>query len=237
MPTKLPFQLLKPEKGIYHIVYPNQRDLAHSMMRLQEYYEGASDDVRGHYLSLEEFLHHFTDEDGKFEYTSIWSGFNVPGHIVEQWWGEVRAHGELTEREKKLKRLLQTNLRRDKPHRWYLIATAGDINSDTVLHEVAHGLFYLNETYRASCTKLIDSIPKSNRKRIGKALIDMGYTEIVVPDEIQAYLGTSDIDYLRDKIDLTDDEVPFVELFKNNLFEILGKEAVYTDVPPDHPVP
>lgn len=185
------FEIMMPEPGIYHMVFDHQRDLAQSMMRLQEHYEGASDLIRGRYFTLEQFLHHFTDEDGIFAYTHVWSGFNVPGHVVTAWEELFRANDGLTSKEQRMMQALH-EARSDPDRRWYLIATAGIKDTRTVNHEIAHARFYLDGAYQESCERLVYEIPKADRNKMARRLLKMGYTDSVITDEIQAYLSTSD---------------------------------------------
>lgn len=177
------------EPDTYQLVFKNQRDLAQSMMRLQEYYEGASDEIRGQYFTLEQFLHHFTDTNGQFNYTHTWSGFNVPGAVVERWYRLFRERDGLTHKEQQLMATL-IQARGGAHENWYLIA-ATDGARQTIKHELAHARYYLKEDYRTKCDELTAQLPSKDRKMMRQMLIKMGYADEVIPDEIQAYLATS----------------------------------------------
>ena len=192
------FTITEVEHRVYHVEFETQRDLAHTMMRLQEYYEGVDDNIRGNYFTLEEFYHHFTNEDGHFEYTKIWSGFNVPGHIVTEWFDLFSNRDRLTFKERQLFIELFQHVN-DTSKRWYLIATASTSTKhvDVVKHEVAHARYYLSNEYRNECDKLVEEIDATEREAMRSNLMQMGYTTHVIKDEIQAYLSTSKKPELR----------------------------------------
>lgn len=183
--------IVEIEPGVFYAQFDNQKDLGHCLMRLQEYYEGVSDDIRGKYFTLEEFLHHFTADDGVFDYTHTWRGFNVPGHVVEEWF-DLFANSDqgLTDKERQFtNRLLDAKKGSDK---WYLIATRkGSDELAVVNHEIAHARYYLDDLYFTNCNRLITEIPRAEFDHMCESLTKMGYTDKVLLDEVQAYLSTS----------------------------------------------
>jgi hypothetical protein len=196
--TKINFDIEVPETDTYHLRFDNQRDLAQSMMRLQEYYEGASELIRGKYFTLEQFMHHFTDADGDFQYTSIWAGFNVPGNVVDEWRDLFAARDGLTNKEQQIMQRLDQIKDPSKP--WYLIATSDQKDGATLRHEIAHARYHLSSTYRESCRSLIHRINKRDLARMHRWLIRMGYCEEVLDDETQAYLSTSSDAELKSRL-------------------------------------
>jgi hypothetical protein len=182
-------EITEPEANTYHLTFANQRDLAHSMMRLQEYYEGPDLSIQGQHFTLEQFLQAYTLPDGTFEYTNKWCGFNVPGEVVDGWYQLFTAAGPLLAKEQQMMDQLLER-RRDPNVRWYLIATGDDGDSVTIRHELAHARYYLHEDYRDACDRLVEQMAAEDRRRMAKILIRMGYAEHVVSDEIQAYIST-----------------------------------------------
>lgn len=185
------FTITELELNTFHVEFDNQRDLVHSMMRLQEFYEGVDDTIRGNYFTLEEFMHHFTTEQCEFKYAETWSGFNVPGATVDEWYRVFSSESAgLTEKETQLMKALFQ--RKQRQGLWYLIATARRKDSATIIkHELAHARYYLNESYRNACMVTIGLIDPFELEYMRKCLIDIGYVTHVVDDEIQAYLSTS----------------------------------------------
>lgn len=186
--TDIEIRVVKPEDGVYHLVFANQRDLAQSMMRLQEYYEGPSNEIRGQYFSLEQFLHHYTHDNGQFSYTDVWGGFNVPGDIADEWHEMFSIRG-LTHKEKQM---IDAAIKaRGAEKRWYLIATAEGGDGSTIDHEIAHARYYLRKDYREAVDDIIEDMHPQDRENMEVGLTSMGYCKEVLPDEIQAYLITS----------------------------------------------
>ena len=177
------------EPRIYHIGFSNQRDLWQSMMRLQEYYEGKSELLRGNYFTFEELMHVFTNENGEFLNADICYGFNIPGAVVIKWFDLFSTQsGGLTIKETQtFVALFQKLTNSSEP--WYLIATAKSNSKLIIKHEIAHGRFSINESYKDACLNLISEIEHSDMLRISLAMTAM-YNVDVVNDEIQAYLST-----------------------------------------------
>ena len=180
---------LKPH--IFYAQFETQRDLSHCLMRLQEYYEGPSEVIRGKYFTLEEFLHFHTLTNGTFDYTYNWTGYNVPGHIVKEWHELFSNSREgLTYKESQFIEQLQnlTNLH----DKWYLIAAEqGSEEQLVVKHEIAHARYYLDNDYFNAANKLLNEIPKDEYTSMFNSLKYMGYSDQFIADEIQAYLSTS----------------------------------------------
>lgn len=71
---------------------------------------------------------------------------------------------------------------------FYIIGTYGEKKS-SLNHELAHGLFYTNEDYRAEVLEVIHDIPEEFKKVITDFLESSGgYHYSVIIDEIHAYL-------------------------------------------------
>ncbi len=187
----LHFTIVEIEPHIFHIEFQTQRDLAQSLMRLQEFYEGVDDDIRGNYFTLEEFMHYFTKDDGIFDYTKVWSGFNIPGYIVEKWYDLFKKNDGLTNKEHQVMSKLFDVKKDTDP--WYIIAaTANDeFYQETIAHEKAHAYYHLSEPYREKCNELINEIGVNDYNQMHMRLNSIGYRNDVINDEIQAYLSTS----------------------------------------------
>jgi hypothetical protein len=217
------------QSNIYHIEFENQRELTHSMMRLQEFYEGVDETIRGNFFTMEEFLHHFTNEHGEFRYTEIWSGFNIPGQVVEKWFDLFQTGpGGLTEKERQV--MIALFQKKSNVSPWYLIANAKRPDSaKIIMHELAHAKYYLNEDYRASCAALINKINEFDLIYMRNCLMDIGYAEYVIDDEIQAYLSTStkpELKYFFGK--LSKDVLKLVDDFRLNFKNKVPKKKVET---------
>jgi hypothetical protein len=186
----LNFTINEVESRIYHVEFENQRDLCQSMMRLQEFYECVDPVIKGQYFTFEEFIHHFTKENGEFEYSKIWSGFNVPSDIINKWYAMFNARLQgLTAKEYQVFSKLFLIVDGSKP--WYLIATAKNNSKNIIRHEIAHGRFSVNESYKNACLELISEIDLDDKQFMVRSLHEMTYNAEFNDDEIQAYLSTS----------------------------------------------
>ncbi len=172
--------------NLFLFTYPNQYELASTFIRLQEFYESPYKQIRNKYFTLEKFMDLYAKDQkkNKFTYFEDWSGYNIPGDIVLKFLELFQ--NDLTKKERKLlNRFLKTGVHQ----KFYIIGTIkGDKN--TIKHEIAHGLYYLNKDYNKEMSQLIKEMPKSLRSTAEKYLMNLGYCKAVLKDELQAYFAT-----------------------------------------------
>ena len=72
-----------PIPGVVHLMYGNQEGVAKSFMRLQEFYESPMEEFRGKRFTKKEFIEAYEQRFGT-KYWEDWNGFNVPGHVVDE---------------------------------------------------------------------------------------------------------------------------------------------------------
>lgn len=189
--------------------------------RYQEFYESPYNEIRGKEFSWEKFMLLYKQKNREqiFTYPKDWSGFNIPSKIIEKGlsafsfrtWGpydrimsDIWYHCE------------NYPLRSEKPRtKWYLIG-ADNFKSNTMDHEIAHGLFYTNPKYKSNCLELIKEIKSPQYNKMKKTLVSMGYhnDEKIINDEIQAYMSTGLINKF-DVSSLKKYQNKFIENFKN----------------------
>lgn len=186
-------QIRKIYKGLYHTKFLTQYELTSTYMRVQEYYESNIQGIRGTFFTLEEFMDAYAKFKGNFTYCIDWSGFNVPGKVAKEFFTKA----DLLEKEKKFWKRIGKRVNIDKP--FYLIGTHGvKADLDDVRHEIAHGLYYLNEDYRHDMHALVGGY--EDIVRLKKLLLEMGYCNEVIEDEVQAYLATNTKKTLKQQI-------------------------------------
>ncbi len=178
--------------------FPNRRELTLTMCRPQEFYESDRPEIKGKYFDWEKFIESFSDESGRLEYFSFWSGFNFPGSAFEKFLEAFE--GNLSSREGRLAREIFSKIDRTKPY--YVIAALPNA-TDTIRHEMAHALFCVNLEYRNRVEELLPSISEDVLCKMETGLKKMGYSSAVHPDEIQAYLSTATASELKTRFDLT----------------------------------
>jgi len=198
-------------QNIVQLIFKNQKELTLTLCRPQEFYECNSTKLRGKVFTFEQFIDHYTDEEGYLTYFSYWSGFNLPGEVLEEFYNLFT----LTDREQKVKQITD----KFKGKSYYVIA-AKNGDSETLKHELVHAHYYLDPVYKQEANVLVKHMRPELRKQISSALKELGYSQNVMIDEINAYMSTSGNKYLRDDLELDvskNDIKPFEDLAKRIL--------------------
>jgi hypothetical protein len=76
------------------------------------------------------------------------------------------------------------------PDTKYYLLGVDSFDGRTMDHELAHGLYHVNTEYKISTYGLVLGLPKNIFESMERILLDMGYCDDVVCDEIQAYMST-----------------------------------------------
>ena len=195
-------------KNILHLIFNTQKELTFTLCRPQEYYECDSTKLRGKVFTFESFIDHYTDDNGYMTYFNYWSGFNIPCNVLETFYKSF----ELNDREKKLKQLTKPFSNK----LYYLIATKKQ-DTETLRHELIHAHYYLNPVYKQEVNVLVKHMRTDLKKNMTTILKHMGYNSSVMIDEINAYMSSSGIKYLKEEWDLDvtkQDILPFEALAK-----------------------
>jgi hypothetical protein len=166
----------KIAKGIYLLRFKTQYELTATFLRIQEYYE--SPRFHGRIFSLEQFMDWYAERYGNFTYYQDWTGFNVPSTALQPFY-----EGNFDPLSKKEKQLLR--LFKDLRGRFYVIGIYGSSAKDFVTHELAHALFFLDDSYRKAVHKAMRGY---NTTKLARKIAEAGYANHVIPDEIQAYI-------------------------------------------------
>lgn len=180
------------DQGIWHVGADNHHDLAMLFWRVQEFYESASDNVRGKAFSLAEYIDWYAknaSEEKAFTYTEDWSGFNVPSNSILA--SRSIGHPDLNLWDKAFGEIFDEMVRRQGNNKIYLIGSLfSDIES--LDHEFAHGLYYIDHNYREKQKAQVAALPNEARDHLFKILrtVQGGYAEKVLVDEAQAFLST-----------------------------------------------
>jgi hypothetical protein len=181
----------QPAPGVIYLKFANQYECCSTFMRMQEFYESPFKEIRGKHFSLELFMDLYAKQQGNFTYTSDWGGFNVPGHVVDDFY--LKFQNGLLAKEARLFDLIYDgmgNLRKDK---YYVI---GMYDEGSLDHELAHAVYYLNADYRLVVNSMVKSLPTYVSEPIRAWLLKKGYSKALVVDETNAYLTTSGKDEL-----------------------------------------
>lgn len=204
---------LRKNGCIYCVVASNTNYLSRIFVRLQEFYESPFKEIRGKHFTLEQFRTIYTNGKKSFTYYDDWAGFNVPGHVVINFFNLFT---DLSPKEKMLKKLLQEAL--ESAEKFYVIGVPRRLNKSIMEHEVSHALFYTNPVYKQTMLRHGKKLSARIKRYVFSKLKKMGYSGIVKYDELQAYLATSRLTdlnhYFGNHITITHIR-PFRETFKH----------------------
>ncbi len=180
--------------NIFHLMFPNNYELASTFLRFQEHYE--SPEFRGRIFTRDEYKAWYTTNSqngkktGEFTYYEDWGGFNVPSHIFEPFY--EKKFDPLIAKERALLDLFEDK----RGTKFYVIGTTKDVKTVTLEHEIAHGLFYTEPEYREEVIETLGTLNPNTRQRIESWLsASEGYHPSVIQDEVHAYL--LDLEFLR----------------------------------------
>jgi len=171
--------------GVYHIKFTTQYAASSTFMRLQEFYECPSSRIRGRFFTFDEFMDDYARRHGNFTYCTDFAGFNVPDNVVFKFFAKFK---NLSVKEKRLKKFVEGIA----DEKFYLIGT---YDVDSVNHEIAHALWYLLPEYKKEMKTLLSDC--SIRKSMTRCLKSGGYADRFIDDEMQAYISTETLPYLR----------------------------------------
>lgn len=196
--------------GIFLAEFDNHYDLAMTFLRYQEYYESDNKKFKGKIFSIFDYMEWYSKKrDGVFTYPQDWSGFNIPDYVfasINSRRAEIPDYNKYDECMYDIvmkSRILLTshhtkNIVEDWVElvdaRFYIIGAVKD-ESDVMDHEIAHGLYYINQEYCHEMNTLIKQIPADESKILLEHFKELGYSKSVWNDEAQAYLSTDDYDW------------------------------------------
>lgn len=177
---------IKPQKfNSVLISADSQEELGQTFMRFQEYYESPNPQFRKNIFTRGQYLNWYSQTYGAATYHIDWTGFNFPSYTLEPFKNGL--FDPLTNQESNL-----VDLFRYRTDKFYVIGA----NSDSVIrHELAHALYFNNTEYALTITELFNC-HESDISKIVKYILDKGYHEDVIYDELQAYITDNDDEYI-----------------------------------------
>ncbi len=183
-------ELYEVQDKVYAVKVENQKIRAFLFLRYQEFYESHSEDFRSHHFSINDYVDFYVDytKKGMFTYGIDWSGFNIPSNIIEEC---MKAIPDKNEYDRIMYNIFDTIKKEINDGVFYLIGVDSIDNSWVLKHEVAHGLYFTNQKYKYQADAITSCLPKTTHKKLKEIIMNMGYNEFVVNDEINAYLSTS----------------------------------------------
>jgi len=190
--TSEPPQFWEPDKSIkakevggagsriFWLNISTRQELASTFLRFQEYYE--SPEFASKIFTLQEFRKWYKGDDKEFTYYDDWSGFNVPSWVLDPF-----REGKFLNVSSREQWLL--DLFKDQDGKFYIIGTCGkdDTDQQTLKHEIAHGMFYVNAEYKEKVLNTLKGLTKDSASKIRQYLIG-DYHENSIIDETHAYV-------------------------------------------------
>ena len=211
-------KLVKLKPFIYAVAIEDAYDRAMLFCRYQEFYESPIKKIRGKAFSLEYLMKLYREhyKKGVFTYPEDWAGYNIPSHILDK----ARIIFNETEYDEIMDKIINYcltdihNSNNGTIYPWYLIG-ADKIDSRTMNHELAHGLYYTNKEYEVNCNNLIANIKPSQYNKVKKQLLKIGYVDNkkIIDDEIQAFFSTG-LYRTFNTLDIKQCAKPFIANFK-----------------------
>ena len=186
------YKLKELRPKVFCVTVKNQFDLSLLFWRYQEYYECGSKKFKGKQFTLLEYMKWYCKKhgDGSFSYPDDYIGFNVPSYVIRDvLWGHVDNNPDYNEYDDVMQKIDDELLERTKNEEYYLIGVTGK-DKKVVAHEVSHGLYFTNESFRTEMNGVLRTIPEKKYKKFKKVLKGLGYAKSVHDDEIIAYCST-----------------------------------------------
>lgn len=202
------YKIVEVRDRVFAVVMEDDYARPMTFLRVQEYYESPNSEFRGKHFNIWDFMEWYSrNKKHAFTYAFDWSGFNIPLPIAwECYEGKDKApkkgfngvrslpdtwKSKWDETMKDIvwevqSKMFNKNNKRDMNA--YIIG-ARDTEGNTFKHEVAHGLYYTNKEYKQLMNEITQAIPLNHYLKFRQNLFDMGYTDGVIDDEIQAYLS------------------------------------------------
>lgn len=177
--------------NIFLLQFESRYDLALHFVRAQEYYESPNPKFRGQIFDIWDYMEWYSKgHNNNFTYATDWEGFNVPGKVLCELYEKTITLPGLNKYDYFMKNVCDFIAKQLNGDNFYLIGATFDENSEAVIkHEIAHALWALSKKYREEQT---ENIKQSNQKTINKLknnIMELGYTEDVLDDEVQAFLS------------------------------------------------
>jgi len=224
--------LYKVSDKIYSVVIKDRYLRSMVFLRYQEFYESSSDTFRGQNFKISDYIDWYKSEDSPngvksdiFTYAKDWSGFNLPSESIEKC---ISGIVDLNTYDKIMISIINT-IRISDNSKFYLLGVdklnidqkeidrlvdGTEENVPDIIHELAHGFYYVDPSYKRKMNTLIRSMDSEYRGILSEMIIDWGYTKGVLNDEIQAHMSTGFVEDMYN-IGFENYSKPFIDFFKS----------------------
>jgi hypothetical protein len=99
------------------------------------------------------------------------------------------------------------------------------MDNDLLEHEFAHAMYFTLPSYKEAMTKVSKNCSDDVKSKMCKCIVDYGYADHVIQDELQAYMSTGLGEQMEDLgIENIEEEIEkyrevFEEFYSANLYE------------------
>jgi len=193
------FSKTEIQKNIFLLKFRSQRDLCLSFLRFQEFYESPkfADNIFSHW----NFYNYYKKEKGSFSYHRDWFGFNIPSSVLRKFY-EVNFH-RLKRKELQIIKAFEKEIEGNE--KFYVIgifSEDGKVDIETLNHEIAHALYFMNKDYKKEIQVALKEVPTSEIQHSNNFLKEEGYHKKTYKDELHAYtlFGLTDLYYKEKSI-------------------------------------
>jgi len=211
---KFEYKLSTVHSNIFVLEVDNLCDLGMIFVRAQEFYESANDKFHGKEFTLLSYMDWYSkeySEHGGFTYGGDFHGFNVPSTAIKNCY---TINTERTPYDELFLNVCQT-IADLGVTRYYLLGVEhGDLA--TLEHEFAHALFFTDDKYRETMTRLVTLLP-FQADFFSFLQNEFEYAKNVHIDEAQAYMATG---FTEDFSDASEDRVKEYEPFTGPFKEV-----------------
>lgn len=186
--------LFKVADKIWAVVIPDDYLRCWVFLRCQEYYESTSPSFRNNRFTWQDYMKWYMSGEGPrggsdvFTYANDWSGFNLPSEVIEDCIHDIKDYNSYDEIMDSIIKTIKEN----ETGNYYVlgITSVDNVDDDLLNHELAHGMWYTDSSYKSEMTKLLNKMTKSSVEKVKQFIGEIGYCESVLMDEAQAYLST-----------------------------------------------
>jgi len=190
---KIQYSIKEIKPKVFAVIVPDRYHRAMLFMRVQEFYESPNPKFRGKAFEIWDYIEWYSRKHSdNFSYAADWVGFNFPLKVAEKCYDKMgERYAYYTPYDATMGKILDQiretiNLKYGPKSKAYIIGVA-DTLSSTFQHELCHAYYHIDNKYKTEVDAITKEIDPKIYKRMCKNLIDMGYTEQVFSDEIQAY--------------------------------------------------
>lgn len=197
---KIQYNIKEIHPKVFAVIVPDRYHRAMLFMRTQEYYESPNPQFRGKTFCIFDYMEWYSrTHHNNFSYAADWTGFNFPFKVVESLYDKMLTkYVYYTSYDVVMMDIIDEvrqalNLKygpKDKKGvskaKAYIIGVSG-LDTSTFDHEMCHAFYHIYPNYKKEVDAITKNIKPAHYNRMCKNLKDMGYTEQVFNDEIQAY--------------------------------------------------